>query len=332
MGGPRHSRVRRGGAAGTRPLGSRLGLPGWIEAQWAWHGETLRASFARLWRTPLASTLTILVIALSLMLPASLHGLVRHARQAGAGLEMSSQISLFLKPELSDQSGHQLAERLKAHPDIADAQVIGKEAGLQELRSYGGFGEIVEVLGSNPLPAVVSLKPKDSADPARLEKLVAELGALPETDFVQFDSAWLSKLRALLTVAERAITVFGAVLGSGVLVTVGNTVRLEFQSRREEIEIAKLLGATDGFIARPFVYAGFWYSLLGGALAHVLANLLLLALQLPVAQLAELYGSSFRLGFLNLRETELLLGGAVALGMAGAWLVVRYELWRLCPR
>ncbi|MGZ8217282.1 permease-like cell division protein FtsX [Methylomagnum sp.] len=307
-------------------LWDQLGAYGAL--QW----EIFKDSLRRLRQTPVASTLTVLVIAIALTLPASLHVLVDNAREASAGLESTSRISLFLKPDLSNEVGRKLAERLKKHPRVAETTLITKEAGLKELQTYSGFGEALRALNANPLPVVISIKAQDSlADPAAMEALLAELGKLPEADFAQFDTEWLQKLRAMLDVAERGIRVFGLLLAFGVLFTVGNTIRLELQQRREDIAVTKLLGATDGFIRRPFLYAGFWYGFLGGVLAWLLSGLLILLLHAPATRLAELYGSPFRLTYLGFVDTGWLLGVSVLLGVAGAFAVATYHLRRLDP-
>lgn len=307
-------------------LGDRLGAHGAL--QW----EMFKDSLKRLRQTPVASTLTVLVIAIALTLPASLHILVENAREACAGLESTSRISLFLKPDLSNEVGRKLTDRLKKHPRIAETTLITKEAGLKELQTYSGFGDALRALNSNPLPVVISIKAQDSlADPAAMQSLLAELGKLPEADFAQFDTEWLQKLRAMLDVAERGIRVFSLLLAFGVLFTVGNTIRLELQQRREDIAVTKLLGATNRFIRRPFLYAGFWYGFLGGALAWLLCDVLVLLLRAPATRLAELYGSPFRLAFLGLGETGGLLGISVALGVMGAFAVATYHLRRLDP-
>lgn len=308
------------------------GLGDRLQAHGALRWEVFKDSLGRLRRTPVASALTVLVIAIALTLPASLHVLVENAREASAGLESTSRISLFLKPDLSNEAGRRLADRLKKHPRIAETTLITKEAGLKELQTYSGFGEALRALSSNPLPVVISVKAQDSlADPAAMEALLAELGRLPEADFAQFDTEWLQKLRAMLDMAERGIQVFSLLLAFGVLFTVGNTIRLELQQRREDIAVTKLLGATNGFIRRPFLYAGFWYGFLGGVLAWLLCDALVLLLRAPAARLAELYGSPFRLAFLGFVDTGWLLGISVALGVAGAFAVATYHLRKLDP-
>jgi cell division transport system permease protein len=294
--------------------------------------QTLKDSFTRLSRTPLASTVTVLVIAIALALPASFHVLIENTQRAGGSLEATNQISLFLKPDLANETGRKITEKLKQNPQIAEAVLITKDAGLKELQTYSGFGEALQALDFNPLPAVVSIKPKDSLTvPEDVEKLVAALEKIPEADFVQIDTQWLRKLRAILTVAERCIALFSVLLGLGVLFIVGNTIRLELQNRREEIAVTQLLGATERFIRRPFLYAGFWYGWLGGCLAWLLVNFLIMILRGPARQLAELYGSPFRLSFLSFAESELLIGSSVLLGIVGAWAVVSYHLRKLGP-
>lgn len=276
--------------------------------------------------------MTVLVIAIALTIPASFHVFIKNARQASSTLEATNQISLFLKPDLTNETGGKVAEKLKKHPQIAVAELITKEAGLQELRTYSGFGDALRALDFNPLPAVVGIKPKDSLTrPEDVEKLLAELRSLPETDFVQLDTEWMYKLHAILTIAQRSVAVFSVLLSLGVLFIVGNTIRLELQNRREEIVVAKLIGATDRFIRRPFLYAGFWYGFLGGSLAWLLVGFFLLFLRGPSRRLAELYGSPYTLSFLSLSETELLIGASVLLGIVGAWIVVSYHLRELDP-
>lgn len=323
-------RRRDTNAAHARRTGN--GPANWLRAYVDLHVETLKSSFVRLRRTPVASVMTVLVIAIALTIPASFHVFIKNAQQASSTLEATNQISLFLKPELTNEAGGKVAETLNKHPQIAVAELVTKEAGLQLLKSYSGFGDALQALDFNPLPAVVGIKPKDSLTrPDEVEKLLDELRALPETDFVQLDTEWMHKLHAILTIAQRSVVVFSVLLSLGVLFIVGNTIRLELQNRREEIVVAKLIGATDRFIRRPFLYAGFWYGFLGGTLAWLLVSLFLLFLRGPSRHLAELYGSPYALSFLSLSETELLIGASVLLGIIGAWIVVSYHLRELDP-
>lgn len=313
-----------------QPIQSAEKLSDRVKAHWNLQSDSLRESFRRMWQTPIASTLTILVVAIALALPASFNALIQNVRQPLEALESTSQISLFLKPELSNEAGRKLAGKLNKHPALAGATLITKEDGLKELAAYSGFGDALAALNSNPLPAVIIVHPV-ATDADAVARLLAELKTLPEADRVQFDSEWLEKLRALLAIAGRCAAAFSVLLGFGVLFIVGNTIRLELQNRREEIAVAKLLGATHRFIRRPFVHAGVWYALLGAILAWLLANLLILGVRTPANQLAELYGSPFRLSYLGLADTAMLLASAVLLGIIGAWIVVAHFLREIDP-
>lgn len=313
-----------------QPIQSAEKLSDRVKAHWNLQSDSLRESFRRMWQTPIASTLTILVVAIALALPASFNALIQNARQPIEALESTSQISLFLKPELSNEAGRKLALKLNKHPALAGATLITKEDGLKELAAYSGFGDALAALNSNPLPAVIIVHPVET-DADAVTRLLAELKTLPEADRVQFDSEWLEKLRALLAIAGRCAAAFSVLLGFGVLFIVGNTIRLELQNRREEIAVAKMLGATHRFIRRPFVHAGLWYALLGAILAWLLANLFILGVRSPANQLAELYGSPFRLSYLGLADTAILLASAVLLGIIGAWVVVAHFLREIDP-
>lgn len=313
-----------------QPIPSAEKLSDRLKAYLNLQGDSLRESFRRMWQTPIASTLTILVVAIALALPASFNALIQNVRQPIEALESTSQISLFLKPALSNEAGRRLASKLNKHPALAGATLMTKEDGLRELAAYSGFGDALALLDNNPLPAVIIVHPV-ATDTAAMTRLLTELKTLPEADRVQFDSEWLEKLQALLAIAGRCAAAFSILLGFGVLFIVGNTIRLELQSRREEIAVAKMLGATHRFIRRPFVHAGVWYALLGAILAWLLANLLILGVRTPANRLAELYGSAFRLSSLGLADSMILLASAVLLGSIGARIVVAHFLREIDP-
>lgn len=321
--------AKRGGLF-RQPIQSTENLADRFKIHLILQSDSLRESFGRLWQTPIASALTILVVGIALALPASLHALIQNAREPLLALETTSQISLFLKPELNNAAGRKLVEQLKKNSALVGATLVTKEEGLRELTAYSGFGDALAALKSNPLPAVILVQPA-MTDADAVARLLAELRNLPEADKVQFDSEWLEKLRALLAIAGRCAAAFSIMLGMGVLFIVGNTIRLELQHRRDEIVVTQLLGATHRFIRRPFLHSGFWYALLGAALAWLLANFLILGVRGPAMELAELYGSSFRLAFLGWSDTVLLLAIAVLLGVLGAWIVVAHFLREIEP-
>lgn len=310
------------------PSGNRLGEH--VRIHLLMQIETLRISFQQLWKTPVASTMTVLVVAVALALPASFHAMVNNARHPIEALQTTSQISLFLKPEASDEQARKLANLLGQNARISRTQLVTKAEGLKELVAYSGFGDALAALSSNPLPAVIIIEPRPS-DADSVTQLLTELKTLPQADRVQFDFEWLRKLQALLMIAHRSVTAFGILLGFGVLFIIGNTVRLELQNRHEEIIVAKLLGATNRFIRRPFLHAGIWYAFLGACLAWLLSNGLILGIREPANQLAELYHSTYRLSFLGVQETLLLIAVSIALGMSSGWVVVWHYLRDIDP-
>lgn len=296
------------------------------------HVQTAKEALRRMRRTPFAMALTLLVIAATLALPTSFHVLVKNLRMVGGDLEATNEISLYLKPDLSNDAGRKLADRLKSHAQIAETRLVTKEAGIEQLKTYSGFGEALSALNFNPLPVVIGLRPKDSlAQPEQVERLVAELKALPEVDLVQSDIQWMHRLHAMLQVAERSFGVLGALLGAAVVFVIGNTIRLELYGRRGEIVVQKLLGATDRFIRRPFLYTGFWYGFLGSIGAWIVVGVMLLIVRAPIRQLNVLYGSDFSLAFLGFRESLLLIGIACFLGIAGAFAVLIQHLRDVRP-
>lgn len=303
-----------------------------IQSYFFLHAHTFVASLGRIYRAPVASAMTILVIAAALALPVSFYVLVKNALQASTGLETTNQISLFLKPDISDETGRRISERLENHAKIAQVKLISKEAGLKEFQTYSGFGEALQALDFNPLPVVISIKPKDSlTKPEDVERLLAELKSLAETDLVQLDTQWMRKLHHMLSFVERSIVVLGILLSFAVLFIVANTIRLELQNRQEEIAVTKLMGATNRFIRRPFLYTGFWYGFLGGLIAWFLVTFLFLLLRGPVRELAVLYDSHFDLDFMSFSDFISLLSFAAGLGIVGSVAVVEFHLKKLDP-
>jgi cell division transport system permease protein len=294
------------------------------------HGIHCLGRLRAMTATPVSSAMTVLVMAIALAIPSGFLLLVKNAELASGGLEVTNQISVFLKTETIPDLAGKITTRLQEHPQIRAARLISKEEGLQELKTYSGFGQVLEALDFNPLPMVIHIEPKDSlTKPEDVQALVAELKEIREADFVQADTQWMRKLAAMLSIARRSLVMLGSLLSLAVLFIVGNTIRLELHSRRDEISVSRLLGATDGFIRRPFLYTGFWYGLSSGVLAWLLVAILILVLNGPVEQLTEQFGGQFGLSFLSLKESLQLLGIGTALSLAGSWAVVTHHLRKL---
>lgn len=305
-----------------------------IPAAWlGQHGQGALASLGRLLRSPMPTLMTVAVIGIALALPGGLYVLTRNLGTLGADWDQTTAISLFLRTEVSTKQAASLAERLRKRPDLEEVRVISPDDALAELRTQGGFAEAIDQLGENPLPIVLALRPPGTlTSPQVLERLRDELSRVPEADFARLDTQWVRRFWAMVDLAQYGVFLLGAVLALGVVLVVGNTIRLEIENRRREIEVMELVGATSAFIRRPFLYTGAWYGLLGGIVAWLLVSLAVLLLQGPVSRLAALYDSVFLLASLGPTALLTMLGGSVLLGLLGSWLSVGRHLAAIEPQ
>lgn len=297
------------------------------------HLQTFFYSLGLLSRAPLASFLTAAVIGVALALPAGLYAMLDNVRDATRGWDGSSRISLFLKLDIDADKARDISQRIGDWPDVAGVRVITREQALEEFRALSGFADVMDAFSNdNPLPAVLVVQPRgDGGDTAGMEALVNRLAALPEVDVAQFDLAWLKRLFAILRIVERGVLVLAGLLAAGVLLIVGNTMRLGIENRRQEIEVAKLFGATDAFIRRPFLYSGLLYGAIGGVIAWLLVWVGFMLLDEPVQRLTALYSGEYRLRGLGPWASMVLLGGGALLGLLGSWLSVGRHLAAIEP-
>jgi cell division transport system permease protein len=238
-----------------------------------------------------------------------------------------------LKTDTALSKAQQLASSARQRHGVADVTLIPSDQALDEFRTYSGFGQALEVLEQNPLPHVLHVHPDpDASTAAALDALKQYFTAWPEVDLVQIDSDWVMRFNAILDVVRRVLLIVAALLGLGVLAVVGNTIRLEILNRRAEIEVTKLVGGSNRFVRRPFLYTGVLYGLGGALLAWGIIGIIVLVLATPVATLAQLYGSHYLLSGPDLRDTGMLLGGGVILGWLGAWISANRHLRSIEPR
>jgi cell division transport system permease protein len=297
------------------------------QAWLAHHAQSAIATLGRLVHAPLPTVMTVAVIGIALALPAALYVLTDNLRNLVGSWDQAAAISLFLHRDIDDEYAAQVAARLRAWPELQRVQLVGAAAALKEFREQAGFGEALAQLTANPLPAVLAISPRsDYATPDQIPDLQERLAQLPEVDFVRVDTQWLTRFQAILDLSQTLVLLLAGLLALGVLLIVGNTIRLEILNRRGEIEIMELVGATAGFIRRPFLYTGAWYGLLGGLTAWFLVTLALIALQGPVSRLASLYRSAFPLAGLGPAALLTILGGSVLLGLVGSWVAVNRHL------
>lgn len=295
------------------------------------HARALVFTAGKLYRAPGAALLTAAVIGITLALPAGLHVLVNNLDGLRYSWESSVQASLFLDNGLSEKQGWALAKQLDEREDVARAHFISREDGLREFRELSGFGNALDLLSENPLPAVITVQPASGLDSKAVQSLLDELAGLPQVDSARLDQAWLERLQAILQIARRLTQTLALLFSLAVIIAVGNTIRLEIQNRREEIEVMKLLGAPNAFVHRPFLYLGLWYGLAGGLLAWLLTQVMLWLLAGPVRRLAGLYDSEFALAGMDFATGLTLVAGAVALGVLGSAWTVRRHLHSIEP-
>jgi len=313
--------------AGPRTVAGALAT--WLER----HLQTLVGSLGRLMRRPFATLLSTLVIGVALALPGALHIVLTNARTLSAGLGDSVQLSLYLRRETTPEQARKVQLAVEARTEVAGTVLVSPDEGLREFAALAGIGEALKMLTANPLPWLVKVRPApphDSVD--GVAALAASLRELPETELVEADTAWVRRLQAIVAVLRRTALLAAAILALGVVAIVGNTVRLEIDARRAEIEVTRLVGGSNAFVRRPFLYSGFWQGLGGSLIALALLGGGLLALEAPVAGLAAAYGSPFRLSGLAFTEVLAVAAAGALLGLLGAWLAAGYHLRRIEPR
>ena len=296
------------------------------------HISTSIGSLGRLVRQPFASLMIILVIAVTLALPAAINLVVKNARSVSGGWDNALDFSVFLKQQVSVGDAEVLGKLIGQRADVESVRFISADDALAEFKQQSGFGEALEHLPSNPLPHTLVVRPGPGNTSASLILLQEEIGNLPETDYVQVDTEWIQRFHAILDIVRQAIAIGAGLLGIAIVVIIGNTIRLDIENRRDEIEVTKLIGATNAFVRRPFLWTGFWYGLFGGVMALALVQYGLFMLGGPIARLSGLYQSKIAIASLSLAEGASIIGIAIFLGLFGSWFTAARHMRRIEPK
>ncbi|GAC32422.1 permease-like cell division protein FtsX [Paraglaciecola polaris] len=290
-------------------------------------------SLGEMWRAGAASLMTIGVLGLSITLPSTLYILVKNVEQVSAGWDQASEISLFLKSETSKQHIDQLLTRINAWPEVGKVTYIPADDALDEFKALSGFGDAIAYLDKNPLPPVVLVSPTEQhSGPTAARMLLEKLQKEREVDIGKLDVEWLKRLDAMLTVAKELVTIIALLLFLAVVLIIGNTIRLNILSKKDEILVMKLVGATDAFIQRPFMYTGFWYGLLGGLLAWFTVICLLWWMSASVTAVSELYQKQFNLTGVDFSTLLIMLSTSVLLGLTGSIISVKRHVSAIEPK
>jgi len=315
-------------ADAVAPVRSSGPLSTWVTR----HVSTAVGSLGRLSRQPFSSLMIILVIAVTLALPAAINLVVKNAMTVSGSWDNALDFSVFLEPQLSLSEAQALAQLIGQRADIETVELITADDALAEFKRQSGFAEALDQLPDNPLPHTLVVRPSAGNTSASLILLQEEIGNLPESDYVQVDTEWVQRFHAILDIVRQAISIGAALLAIAIVVIIANTIRLDIENRREEIEVTKLIGATNAFVRRPFLWTGFWYGLLGGLMALALVHYGLFMLEGPVAKLSGLYQSNIAVVTMDLREGAIIIGIGVFLGLFASWFTAARHMRRIEPR
>jgi cell division transport system permease protein len=289
-------------------------------------------SVGDLYRTPFASLMTIGVLGFSITLPSTLYIMVQNTEQITEQWQQASEISLFLREDISEQEAQQLLSRLQSWNEISQVTYVSSEQALDEFQRLSGLGEALDYLDSNPLPAVMMVVPTSKhASPTAAGVLLDKLRKEREVDIGKLDIEWLERLYSLLNIAKELVYLLAILLFFAVVLIIGNTIRLNILNKRDEILVMKLVGATDAFIQRPFLYTGFWYGLLGGLMAWVTVTLILLWIGWSLESFMQQYQLQLDITGMNASALVVMLLVSVVLGLLGSFISVQKHVNEIEP-
>lgn len=317
----------------SSPRITKVSFFGRMTSAFQQHFQQIFISFSELWKTPFATLMTILVLGVALSLPSVFHVIYKNSEQVSSQWDKASEVSLFLKKDISAQRVQVLINKLGLYDEIDTVTHITSHQALQEFKEMSGFSKALNYLDENPLPDVLIVVPVEEAmNIAGSKLLVAKLKRERDVDLVRVDIDWIEKLQAIFTIVFDIVIAVAILLLLSVLLIVSNTIRLNILNQRSEIEVLKLVGATNSFIQRPFLYAGIWYGLLGGFVAWLLTFTFVQWLQSGVVNLMGLYQVEFQISAMNLEEVGSLIAVAALLGFIASYISVKQHLVEIEPQ
>ena len=303
-----------------------------IEAYFARHAQTLVGSLGRIVNQPFATLMTMGVVAVALALPLLLSLFLSNLSAATGNWNDAFDLSVYMNKKASAARAASVAKQLRQRGDVATVRVVTADQALAQFRNDSGFGKALDALSDNPLPDTLIVTPTlPASTPQGTDALKQAIATIADVQAVQIDTEWVKRLHAMLDILRRVVLLTAGILGAGVVLIVGNTIRLDILNRRQEIEVMKLVGASDGFARRPFLYSGIWYGLGGGLIALILVAVAAVILARPVDTLAKLYGSQFRLRGLGFTTAAGVVALAVGLAWLGSWLAATRHIRGIEP-
>ena len=293
--------------------------------------QSLVFSLGKIYQAPTTTLMTVAVIGITLSLPGGFYLFVKNIDAMSGDLRSSSQISLFLDLDLDESRARALERDIAGLNEVASTRFISRDQSLEEFREHSGFGKSIDTLSSNPLPHTILVDPRADADAFAVRNLLGRLEAMPGVAIAKLDTEWLERLYTILEIAQRGVIIVTVLFACAVLLIIGNTIRLDIQNRYQEIIVTKLIGGTDAFIRRPFLYGGIWYGLFGGLVSWLIVEIGYLAISGPLERLNLLYQSELSLITFSLRDFVILISSSTLLGLAGSWIAVARHLRRIEP-
>lgn len=295
------------------------------------HLQSLVFSLGKIYQAPITTIMTVAVIGITLSLPAGFYVFLKNIDAISAEFRSTSQISLFMALSLSEQDVMAIEKEIRAIDLVSSTVFVSRDVALEEFRQSSGFGKSIDTLSSNPLPHTIIVEPVGGIDTFDAKNLLNRLQAIDGVEIAKLDTEWLERLFTLLEIVERSILVLTLLFACAVLLIIGNTIRLDIQNRYQEIIVTKLIGATDSFIRRPFLYGGVWYGLFGGLLAWLIVEIGFLTIASPLQRLSLLYQSEFGFQTFAFVDFIILVTSSTLLGLAGSWIAVAQHLNKIEP-
>jgi cell division transport system permease protein len=293
---------------------------------WLAHNlDAVTLALHRLAAAPVNSLLSLLAIGVALALPAGGQMLLANALHLAGTTSAVPQISIFMTGNAERRASAEIESRLGKYGGVKQVQFLPREETLTRMKANPGLRDVIEALPANPFPDAFVVTAADDR-PEAMERLAVEFRQWPKVEHVQLDSAWVRRLDALLKLGRTAVMMLGVLLGAGLIAISFSVIRMQVLIHRAEIEVSRLLGATDGFIRRPFLYYGVLLGLGGGIVAWLLVGAAAWWLRAPLGELVRLYDLTLVLQSLDERDSALLLGFAAGLGWLGAMISLRQHL------
>jgi cell division transport system permease protein len=294
------------------------------------HLKSLLFSLGKIYQAPTTTIMTVAVIGITLSLPGGFYLFLKNIDAIAGDFRSSSQISLYLDLGTSEKQARILEKQIAKTANVATTRFISRELSLEEFRQNSGFGKSIDTLSSNPLPHTIIVEPVET-DTFTVRKLLKGLQALPEVEIAKLDTEWLERLYTIIEITKRSVIIITILFAFAVLLIIGNTIRLDIQNRYKEIIVTKLIGATDAFIRRPFLYGGIWYGLLGGIISWLIVEIGYLAISGPLDHLNLLYQSDMNLITFSFHDFIILITSSTLLGLTGSWIAVARHLNNIEP-